>query len=178
MNEILTKVCFKCNLEKSVYDFYKHKQMGDGYLGKCKECTKKDSKKQLQLNISTPEGLEKERKRHREKYFRLDYREKHKPSTEKKRSIMNRYNLKYPEKKICKYLSRNLKPTTKGNELHHWNYNREFAKDTIELSIKDHNKIHRFLKYDSNLFIYIDVNGNLLDTKDKHLSFILKLIDL
>lgn len=37
------KPCIKCGQIKCLADFYKHKQMGDGHLNKCKECCKEDS---------------------------------------------------------------------------------------------------------------------------------------
>ncbi len=45
------KTCFKCHKTLPLEAFYKHKMMGDGHLGKCKECTKKDVSAHRELNI-------------------------------------------------------------------------------------------------------------------------------
>ena len=67
------KECFKCNKVKPLSDYYKHKAMSDGHLGKCKDCTKLDSKKrELELR-KNPEWVEKEKVRQREKHHRLNY---------------------------------------------------------------------------------------------------------
>lgn len=45
-----TKTCFKCGKTKPLSDFYTHKQMADGHLGKCKDCTRADTRNRERTN--------------------------------------------------------------------------------------------------------------------------------
>lgn len=148
------KKCFKCGEGKELSEYYKHAAMGDGHLNKCKACTKSDTKKRTSVLSKDPEWAEKEKTRHRDKYHRLDYREKHKPNYEQKKKAMDNYKAKYPEKIRAKSLLGKIKAKVKGNELHHWSYKPEHAKDVIEISVENHNKIHRFLEYDQKEMMY------------------------
>lgn len=165
------KQCKECKVIKEKNNFY-------GLQGECKDCTKKRVKLREQEKRKNPEWITQEQKRHRDKYYRLNYKERYKPSLENKKKSINKYNTKYPEKLIAKNISQKIKPKKNGNHLHHWNYNIEFAKDLIELSPKDHAKIHRFMKYDKLTFAYKDINDILLDTKEKHILFINKVLSI
>lgn len=146
--------------------------MLDGHLNKCKECTKKDTAKLLNYKMKDPEFREAERARHRGKYYRLGYKDKHKPTPESKKKAMQRYKNKYPEKVEARNFTQSLKKDNPSFQFHHWSYQKEHFKSVIELSIEDHNTAHRFLKYDQNFKMYRDASGNLLNTKEKHTTYI------
>lgn len=168
------KKCFKCKKKKPLNEFYKHPKMPDGHLNKCKDCTKMDVSDNYEKNVLKPGFIEKERKRGRNKYRRLYVGTgRAKPENNK------RYAVKYPEKILAQYASAKLKKpaNSKGLEKHHWSYLEEHFKDVVWLLKKDHMKSHRFLIYDQERRMYRRYDTNeLLDTKEKHETFILHCI--
>ena len=167
------KKCFKCGIEKDLSNFYKHKQMSDGHLNKCIVCTKNDIKIRYDILSKDESFVYNERKRGRSKYHRL-YSGKKKAN---KDSIL-KFNLLYPEKKFAKNKCSHIIVPEFGLEKHHWSYNEDHYKDLIFITKKQHMKAHRFIVYDQERMMYRRYDTNeLLDTKEKHESFILFCIE-
>jgi ribosomal protein S27AE len=55
------KTCFKCGQLKTLDNFYRHPAMGDGHLGKCKDCTRRDVADNYRKRIDHYRKYERER---------------------------------------------------------------------------------------------------------------------
>jgi hypothetical protein len=162
------KKCIICSIEKEISFFYKHPAMGDGFLNKCKECCKSQSKKRQFELSKNPEWIESERLRGKEKYKRLNYKEKQKlieknfpwKQNQRYKNTRRWYKSKYG------FLDKNI-------ELHHWSYLDENLRDVILLDRSTHKRLHALLTVDiDKKCYYVSETKEFLDTKEKHLNFI------
>jgi hypothetical protein len=159
------KKCFKCNIEKPLNDFYKHPQMPDGHVNKCKICNKNDIHENYKIKSKDLFFIEKERLRSKEKYHRLNYKQKQKV-----------WNLEKPwtNLSIYKSLRKKYNFIPKTHHLHHWNYNDEFLEDVIIIEKFNHRRAHTFMKLDLQNKIYIGLNNEILNTKEKHILYLIQ----
>lgn len=92
------KHCFKCEIVKPFSEFYKHKSMGDGHLGKCKECTKKDANKHRDENIEKARSYDRNRPNKDERCKQASKYHKHGKGKEIHLKANQDYRAKYPLK--------------------------------------------------------------------------------
>ena len=57
----MKKQCFKCLKEKDLTEFYRHPMMADGLLGKCKECTCLDARKNRASRLDEARAYDRQR---------------------------------------------------------------------------------------------------------------------
>lgn len=91
------KECFRCHRLLPLEDFYVHKEMKDGHLNKCKDCTKKD------VAIRARRDFEKIQKYERSRQ-NLPHR------IESRRRAFEKYKKEHPERNaICLKVQRAIK---------------------------------------------------------------------
>ena len=140
-----SKTCFKCNNTLPLTEFYKHSGMHGGYLGKCKECTKKDVHKHRLKNIDKIREYEKSRSKlpHRKvlafqicKAWRNEDKRRMKCHNALRRAVLNGTVTKMPCE-VC------------GNEksqAHHEDYDKPL--DVMWLCDQHHKDRHKQLRRD------------------------------
>lgn len=142
-----TKICRRCNTEKSINLFYKCRGMKDGYFNICKECQIPQGQKYRRKKSLDPTWVEKQRKRQRDRS-----KDKKHPFPEiQSGHIWKKYRNKIEV--IPRY------------QFHHWNYNLRFSVFYIHPSL--HGKIHKLITLNKEEKIYYFANKPL-DTKEKH----------
>lgn len=99
------KQCFKCGEVKQLSEFYKHPRMADGHVNKCKECNKKDVRENRSRKTAYYREYDKSRNSNIARLIaRRRYLHDH---PEVKKRAMERYQDKYPEKRIAHVIAGN-----------------------------------------------------------------------
>jgi hypothetical protein len=82
------KKCMKCGEDKELTFFYPHSAMKDGFLNKCKECTKLDVGKHRKANLEKIRKYDRDRGNRQSSEYLKEYRKKY-PEKYRAMSIVN-----------------------------------------------------------------------------------------
>ena len=158
-----SKRCFKCGEVKDLPLYYRHSEMADGHLNKCKECTKRDSNKHREDNIEKVREYDRNRPNSEERNLinitrsRLKYssdegyrsrvlesKKAHVIRNLDKTSARQALSNALRDGKVLKGCScEHCGETDKPLEGHHWSYLEEHALDVIWLCTKCHGREHK-----------------------------------
>lgn len=141
---VAEKICFKCNIKKSLTEFYKHPKMADGHLNKCKECSKLDVKKNYRDNIDDKKEYERDRfqDKDRKEYCLNQQRKNRKANPEKykaRTAVSNALRDGKIKRKPCIYCG------SEKSQAHHDDYSRPL--DVKWVCFKCHRK-HEHNQFD------------------------------
>lgn len=153
----MEKKCFKCRQVKMRTEFYRHPKMGDGLLGKCKECTKRDTADRVSKLSTNPDWVEYERERCRIKQRKCRLNGTDKKTTQARKKAWEERNIhKKTAQSKAHYAKRRgvLKipnrcevcESTPPEHMHHHDYSRPL--DVVWVCTKCHGVLHRKTKFE------------------------------
>ena len=156
------KKCFKCGINKQLTDFYKHPQMPDGRVNKCKECNKKDVRKNYRENINHYKSYEQVRNQKRKKYISDKNKKYQKENPEKMLLYKKKWLENNKSKRAAHYLLSNAKRDGRINvglcqicksrevEAHHYDYTKPL--NVIWLCKEHHEEVHWWLRWNKRKY--------------------------
>ena len=92
------KECYKCKVEKSLTEFYKHPQMREGRLNICKPCHNKVSAKYNKENPEKCAEIKKQCCQKRPEFYKALHKKWRKSHPESRVEEFRKYKERYPEK--------------------------------------------------------------------------------
>ena len=149
------KTCIKCEVSKEVSEFYKHSQMADGHLGKCKVCCKSDRKKNREAKRDYYLNYDRNRPNKQERAEKVALYRKTEKGKKTQAVCTKNYRASHPERYKAHNLVNNavrdgllIKPGScetcnenKWLEAHHCDYN--YPLDVMWLCTQCHKQWHR-----------------------------------
>ena len=129
------KKCFKCGLIKHLEDFYRHPEMTDGHLNKCKECANRDARKNRRDKVDYYRSYDRARGNRQG----IDYLRKYMSENPEKYKARYTLNNALRDGKIQKHPCE-ICGSTENLEAHHDGYSKPL--DVIWLCSMHHSWIH------------------------------------
>lgn len=139
------KTCFKCHQTFSLDEFYAHPRMKDGYLNKCKTCTKLDALLHRAANLDRCHDYDRRRfqenpARRAANIARNKARNRRIPHKAKARQCVSRAKRSVLKPKPCEVCG------TEPAQAHHTDYSKPL--DVTWLCSRCHGAAHRKYDYD------------------------------
>ena len=135
-----TKRCFKCQVTQPLSEFYAHPMMGDGLLGKCKACAKRDvranyrAKRQRYSEYERKRNRTPKRRAYKRKRERL-YRDREPQKYKARQAVGNAIRDKRLFRRPCE-----KQPCNSKAQAHHEDYSKPL--EVIWLCFKHHRAEH------------------------------------